>query len=91
MLNPDLRCNKGYTGNGVICKDKAGNIAGSPDQMVEVVIEMRGDVYTYPHEEGVFTSGPAMDGLMGEMEKAERVCQNKDTCQASYSENLIIS
>jgi len=83
------RCNPGFGGNGVTCRDSTGSIPPAPDAMVEVLIQMKGDVYTYPHTEGQFTSGPSMESLYGEMEKAERVCSGKASCQANYAENTI--
>jgi len=83
------RCKNGFKGNGIYCADSDGNISAPPDTKVEVVIERMGDFYTYPHTEGEYTSGPEMDSLLGEMEKAEKVCSNAAICQASFTDTVI--
>jgi len=87
-VHKQCRCKPGFKGNGVTCRDSNGNIPTPPDNIVEVLIEMRGDVYTYPHQAGNYTAGPEMDALLAEMENTAKVCTNKAGCQASFQESI---
>ena len=79
------KCNPGYSGNGVQCKDSDGMLSVDPNTQVEVKMEMTSDFYVYPHASGDFPFGDAMEDLFTEMEKVSGICPTGG-CQVNYNQ-----
>jgi len=79
----ECKCNPGYKGNGIKCRDKDGQLSVNPDTQVEVTMELKSDFYVYPHVDGDFPYGREMDGLFKQM---ENVACPTGKCQAMYNQ-----
>ena len=77
------KCNAGYKGNGLQCRDKDGMLSVNPEKQVEVKMELKSDFYVYPQENGDFPYGPEMEGLFKQM---ENVACPAEKCQATYNQ-----
>jgi len=82
------RCNPGYTGNGIQCFNKEGQLSVNPETPVEVKMKLKSDFYVYPHVDGDYSYGKAMEGLFKQGENALASCGN-DKCQATYNQTEI--
>merc|ERR1712025_413268 len=79
------RCNPGYTGNGIQCFNKEGQLSVNPETPVEVKLKLKSDFYEYPHVDGEYSYGKAMEGLFKQGENVLASCGN-DKCQATYNQ-----
>ena len=82
------RCNPGYTGNGIQCFNKDGQLSVNPETPVEVKMKLKSDFYVYPHVDGEYSYGKAMENLFKQGENALASCGN-DRCQATFNQTEI--
>lgn len=85
------RCNPGYTGNGIQCFNKDGQLSVNPETQVEVKLKLTNDFYTHPHVNGEFSYGREMDGLFKQMENAANGACMAGNCQATYNHTEMIN
>merc|ERR1711884_21298 len=80
------KCKKGYTGNGVTCFDKDGNISQNPDEKVNVKIDLTSDFYVHPHVDGEYNDSTSIKNLKKKMKKVENkpACNGPD-CSVTYN------
>jgi len=76
-------CNRGFSGNGILCRDSNGTLSAKPNQQVEVTMTMTAGLYEDTPVENEFNHGAAMENLLSEMESAGSSCSGDD-CEASY-------
>merc|ERR1712121_97554 len=76
-------CNRGFSGNGILCRDSNGTLSAKPNQQVEVTMTMTAGLYEDTPVENEFNHGAAMENLLSEMESAGSSCSG-DACEASY-------
>jgi len=80
------KCKKGYTGNGVTCFDKDGNISQNPDEKVNLKIDLTSDFYVHPHVDGEYNDSTSIKNLKKKMKKVENkpACNGPD-CSVTYN------
>jgi len=76
-------CKKGWTGNGIQCKDEDGNLSGTAGASVEVTLTMTAGEYTDTYVDGEFSHGSNLESLIGELESAGGACTGEE-CEATY-------
>merc|ERR1711874_207644 len=64
----ECKCNDGWKGNGLQCKDADGNFSQDPTKVVEVEMTLTNDFYVFPANSSEFPYGPAQDNLFSMME-----------------------
>lgn len=78
-------CKDGYTGNGVQCFDKDGNLSPNPTEQVELNINLDSDFYVYPHVDGEYNDSTSVADLKDGMKKLNNKCKRKEGCSASFN------
>jgi len=77
-------CNKGYTGNGVQCFDKDGNLSTGPNEPIDVTMNIKSEFYVYPHEEGQYNDTVSIRQIKDGMEQTKEMCVNeKENCSVN--------
>jgi len=81
-------CEKGFTGNGIQCKDGNGTMSQPPNIGVDVTLSFLAEDYTYPFNTGELSLGEKMEALYQEMgEVAVSVC-NGDNCLSTFNQTV---
>merc|ERR1719228_1363838 len=79
-------CNPGFTGNGIQCKDKNGEMSFPSDLQVEMTLKLESDLVNFPHTAGNFSEGKEMETLVKKMKAVNQKCKpNSQDCQATFN------
>jgi len=79
---------KGFTGNGIQCKDGNGTMSLPLNTGVDVTLSILAEDYTYPFNSGELSLGEKMEALYQEMGKvAVSVCDG-DNCLSTFNQTV---
>jgi len=81
-------CQKGFTGNGIQCKDGNGTMSLPLNTRAEVTLSILAEDYTYPFNSGELSLGEKMEALYQEMGNVAGSVCNSDNCLSTFNQTL---